>query len=433
MLLTDAKILKSPFREKSYTLRDGKGLHLYITNAKSRIWRYRYRWQGRGQTFTLGTYPRVSIVQARNIRETAREGLKKGKRPSFLEPQIAAHLPRNGCDFETIARAWYATRRDRWNEKYASDVLSVFQKDVFPEFGKTDIADVTGPVILRCLRRIQERGATERAHRVRQHLSVIFRFAVADGKASADPAAHVGDALKPIFRYRHHPAIRDLAKVREVLRDCESTPATPVVKLAMRLLALTALRPGTLKNTPWVEFRSIGSENPVWEVPALRLKLEKQNKLDPSNNFFLPLAPASVDVIKVLHGLTSWSSYAFPNQRKLHEPLTNNALNYLLNRAGYHERHVPHGWRSAFSTIMNEIFPHYRDFIDAMLTHSPKDNIEAIYNKAVYMPIRREIAAKWAEVLVDGLQPASALLSGPLRRPYQRVLAGAAERPESLV
>jgi integrase len=221
--------------------------------------------------------------------------------------------------------------------------------------------------------------------------------------------------MAPLKKGRQ-PAVTDLEGAREILRRAESTPASPVTKLALRLLALTALRPGTLITTPWSELDNIDPGEPVWVAPAERMKLRLHLKSDETRDHPIPLSWQALDAITTLHKLTGRGPLVFPNGRHAHKPMSENAIGYLLNRAGYHHRHVPHGWRATFSSIMNERFPADSRIIDLMLAHTPKDRVEGAYNRAAHLQRRRELAQIWADLLFEGLPPAEELLQGPRRR-----------------
>ncbi|CCE00584.1 conserved hypothetical protein [Bradyrhizobium sp. STM 3809] len=177
---------------------------------------------------------------------------------------------------------------------------------------------------------------------------------------------------------------------------------------------MTALRPGTLIAAPWVEFDDLDASSPIWVVPAERMKLRLQYKDDQSRDHLVPLSTQARDVLRALRPLTGRTPYLFPNQRHAHRPASENAIGYLLNRAGYHHRHVPHGWRATFSTVMNERYKHDRHIIDLMLAHVPKNAVEGAYNRAEHLDRRVELAQAWADLLMVDQMPIKDILS--LRR-----------------
>jgi len=209
------------------------------------------------------------------------------------------------------------------------------------------------------------------------------------------------------------PSLRHFCRARKLLRDAEATPAHPVTKLALRLLALTVVRPGVLRGTPWTEFPE--NADPIWRVPAERMKLKKQHKQDETREFWVPLSRQALEIIEVMRALTGRGPLVFPSARHAYRPMSENAIGYLLNRAGYHGKQVPHGWRSTFSTIMNERFVEDRAIVDLMLAHAPKDKVEGAYNRAAYMPRRVELAQIWADLLMEGMPAAAELKLGPQR------------------
>lgn len=240
----------------------------------------------------------------------------------------------------------------------------------------------------------------------------MFVFAISSGRADNDPASVVLGAMAPV-RKGKQPAITDLAAAREILARVEEEVAHPVTKLAHRLLALTTVRPGTLIGTPWQEFDEIDQGNPVWRIPAARMKLKQSKKDDEAHDHLVPLSRQALEVIATLRILTGKGPLVFPNTRHAHKPMSENAIGYLLNRAGYHSRHVPHGWRSTFSTVMNENYPADRAVIDLMLAHVPKDRVEGAYNRAQHLQRRTELAQLWADIILGGAKPTTELLKGP--------------------
>jgi integrase len=261
-------------------------------------------------------------------------------------------------------------------------------------------------MVLMVLREIEARPAPETARRVRQRISAVFVYSVALGIGETDPAAIVRGAMAPVIKTRQ-PAITDLAEARKVLAAVESQPAHPTTKLANRLLALTAVRPGELRAARWEEFEGLDGKQPLWRIPAERMKMKKE--------YLVPLSHQAVEVITATRALNGRCPLVIPSSRHAHHPLSENSIGYLLNRAGYHGRHVPHGWRATFSSTMNEAFRSDRHVIDLMLAHAPKDKTEAAYNRAIHMERRRELAQLWADMLLENAIDLPTVLIGPRR------------------
>ncbi len=406
-MLTDKKIRALAPRDKPYKAADEKGLHLLINPGGSKLWRYRYEVGGKEKTLALGAYPEVSLAEARAARDAAR-----GERRQGLDPGIQKRIRRAAGDasaeltFERAARAWHERMRSTWTPTHAGDVINSLEVHVFPALGPLPAHSITPPMVLRVVQAIEDRPAIETAHRVRQRISAVYVSLIARGEAEQDPAAVVKAALKPVEKGRQ-PAITELDELREMMARAESTPAHPVSLLGLRLLALTTLRPGELRHGSAGEIHDLDGPDPRWEVPGPRMKMGEEH--------WVPLSRQAVEVLRVLMPLSRHSPYLFPGDRHHHRPMSENALGYLLNRAGYHSRHVPHGFRASFSTIMNERFPSGRAVIDLMLAHKPKDRVEAAYNRALYWPRRRELAQAWADLLLDGFKPPAEFLRHPRR------------------
>jgi integrase len=293
-------------------------------------------------------------------------------------------------------------------------VITSLENDVFPVIGHMKPDEITAPTVLGVVRIIERRGAIDTARRVRQRMSSIFVYAIATGRGSADPAATIKEAMTPLIKGRQ-PAIINLDKAREMMRATETVPAHPVTKLALRLLAIFAVRPGTLATTPWDEWAEFSHNEALWVIPSERMKLKRQQKGREERDHIVPVPRQALDAIEVLRKLTGRGPYAFPNARFAHRHMSENAMNYLLNRAGYHSTHVPHGFRSTFSSVMNERFPQDGKVIDLMLAHTPKDKVEGAYNRALHLPRRIQLAQEWADLIMEGAPPAAELLAGPKR------------------
>ncbi|QHC36434.1 phage integrase central domain-containing protein [Komagataeibacter xylinus] len=393
-MLTDAKIRGAKPEIKAYRLPDTGGLFVHVMPSGKKVWRLRYKFQKREQLLTLGDYPTISLADARLEREAAKRILREGRNPS-LDKKIVAQAARvdPSTTFEAIAREWHDQRKVLWTPHHGAEVLRSLERHVFPALGHYPINDLTPPLVLATLRAIEESGANETAHRMRQRMSEVFVHAIASGIGSADPARIVGPALRPVV-HRHQPAITDLDQLRDLVRRAESEDAHPTTLLALRLLYLTAVRPGELRAARWDEFQDMDGDRPLWSIPAERMKMRRGH--------MVPLSRQAVATIKALRPFSAQWPHLFPNTRRPVTIMSGNALGYLLNRAGFYQQHVPHGFRASFSTIMNERRPADRQIIDIMLAHAPKDKVEMAYNRALYMERRRVLAQEWADLVSEG-------------------------------
>lgn len=426
-MLNDAKVRAAKPRQRPYKLTDSHRLYLLVKPNGSKLWKWNYTYDGKQKTMAFGAYPMVSILQARAKRNEARVQLDEGHDPSVVKKlKRQANVAAGRNTFERVARQWHEMNRTQWAKVHAADILRSLERDVFPMIGDLPIATLTPPKIMDVLRAIEDRGAIETAKRVRQRISAVFVYAIAEGTAQADPAEKLGAALKPLRKGRQ-PAIITLPRLQKMIRDAEEDYARPVTRLALRFLALTAVRPSELRGASWNEFEDLNESKPLWRIPSSRMKGDLDRKEEVGGDHLVPLARQSIEVLRVLWPLTGGGQLVFPSNRHTHRPMSENAIGYLLNRAGYHGHHVPHGFRAAFSTIMNEWAERYgkqhdRLVIDLMLAHVPKQKVEGVYNRAAYLPRRRELVQIWANLLSDGLAAPTSLMERPAK------LAGASFR-----
>lgn len=406
MALSEAQIRQAKPGASAYRLVDGRGLGLVVTPSGGKLWRLRYRFNGAEKLLSLGAYPSIGLKAAREAAEAARALLAGGQDPSTQKRlQRLAGAAAAGATLEAIGRDWHQRQQSRWTDRHAKDVLTSLERDVFPQLGRVPIGALTAPALLGVLRQIEARGSIETAARVRQRIEAIFDYAQALDIVKDNPAKTVAGALLPVRRGKQ-PAIVDLAGARDVLSAAEQVAAHPVTRLALRFLALTVVRPGELRGAEWSEIETAG-RSPQWLIPAARMKMRRDH--------IVPLSRQAIAVLEALRPISGYGALVFPSTRHAHRPLSENAIGYLLNRAGFHQRHVPHGWRATFSTVMNERFRDDRAVIDLMLAHATGDKTEAAYNRALHLQRRRELAQIWADLLCDGLPAPAQIVARPRR------------------
>lgn len=420
-MLTDVQIKKAKGAEKPYKLADSGGLFLLVSTTGNRSWRMKYRFGGKEKLLTFGRYPDVSLIKAREEREKAKATLRDGRDPSIVKKQDAAARTLGATNtFEACARAWFDLNKPRWSAVHAGNVIESMEADLFPAIGAMPVKDVTEAILLDALRKVEQRGAIETAHRLRQRASGVFAYAAAGGLRTGDPAAVVKSLLKPKPKASKQPALTDLAECRQLIGDVEAERASPITKLANRLIALTAVRSAVQRHARWSEFEGLDGANPIWRVPPGTMKLALKLKDDITFEHIVPLSRQAVEVIEAVRPLTGHLPYLFPNDRHAHRPMSENAVRALIIRANegiYRHRHCPHGWRSSFSSLMNEWRrregrPDDREVINLMLAHVAEDKVEGAYNRAAHMERRRELAQIWADMILEGSAPADALLEG---------------------
>jgi integrase len=387
-MLTNAAVKAARSQSRAYKMFDERGLYLFIAPSGLRAWRLKYRFEGREKLLSIGRWPELQLADARVRADEARALLAQGE-----DPAIAAKTPAAIVTFESVARDWHALQVEHWTDRHAADVLASLARDILPEFGAEPIEGISTPMVLRALRLVEARGAIETARRLRQRISAVFAFGISEGLVDKDPAAIIARALKPKGREGRQPALLDLDQARALLAAADRAGGPPTVRLASRFLALTAVRMGGLLGARWDEMEDIDGAAPLWRIPAARMKIKMAKKGDPTFDHLVPLAPAAVAILRAVreNGYDTHSGLVFP--------MTAAAIGALYARAGYAGRHVPHGWRATFSTILNERFPEERATIDRALAHVPKDKVEAAYNRAQQLERRRRLYGRWADLL----------------------------------
>ena len=417
-MLTEVQCKSARGADKPQKLADAQGLHLYITPAGHKSWRYKYRFGGKERRIVFGSYPELSLRKARELRDDARRELREGRDPGEEYRRRAARRSA-GVElhrtFEAVARRWHELQSPQWKPRHSEDVLGSLEKQVFPKIGPQDINELTPAHIRELLQTVQAGGAIETAHRIRQRISAVFRFAMGSGLSEMDPAAAIGSALRPVIRGKQ-PALLKLDEARAFLRAFEAEPVHITTKLASRLLALTAARPGTIQMAEPGEFEDLDGSQPLWRIPAEKMKLQRAQSELTEFEFVIPLSQQAVEVVKTAKVFARNRKYLFPSARHSHRPITDNALNTAYRRVqGFAGRHVPHGWRATFSTVMNERAiaqekPGDRAIIDLMLAHQ-SNSVESRYNRAAYMPRRRKLAQDWADMLLKDFDPPDTFLA----------------------
>lgn len=389
--LTDTAIRGVKPASKPQKLFDGNGLFLFIAPSGAKSWRVKYRFQGREKLLTLGTYPQLSLKEAREACAAAKKQLSGGTDPS-AEKKLKARSAQNS--FEAVAREWHANQTPGWTARYAEDVLERIGKNIFPYLGSRPIADITPPELLSLLRKIEARGAIDQAHRVLGICSLIFRYAIATGRAERDTAADLRGALKTRV-VTPRAAITEPEAIGGLLRAIDDFPGTFTVKAGLQLLALTFLRPSEVRLGEWSE---IDFEEKIWRIPAKRMKM----RLD----HMVPLSSQSWEILRGLHEVSGDGRLMFPGLRSPDKAISDAAFIAALRRMGYpKEEMCAHGFRAMASTLLNEQ-GYSADVIEKQLAHNPREKIRGIYNRAEYLPERRKMMQEWADYL-DGLRAAT--------------------------
>jgi integrase len=394
MPLTDIACRKAttpPGERKQYKLSDGEGLYLLVTKkGDGRYWRLDYRFGGKHKTIALGVYPAVSLAQARERRASARRLLANGVDPATERQREKTAVAVAGVTFESVAREWFENARPAWDEGHAGRVLRKLERDIFPAFGHRVIGAIEPPDILAALRKVEARGAIDVTKRTRQYVGAIFRYAIATGRATRDPAADIRDALKAAPRVKHRARV-DEKDLPDFLKRLDAYDGDEQTQLGIWLVLLTLLRTNEVRFGSWAEIENLDGDEPVWRIPAERMKMHRDH--------LVPLAPRTAEVLRRLRVLARGRPWILPAPTKT-GVMSENTMLFALYRMGYRSRLTIHGLRGTGSTILNE-----RDFspdwIEMQLAHAPKNAVRSAYNAARWLPQRRKMLEWWADYLVD--------------------------------
>lgn len=386
--LTDVKVKEAKPREKAYRLSDERGMYLEVSPSGSRWWRLKYRYGGKEKRLALGVYPDVSLKAARGKRDAARQLLSDGVDPGQHRKEVtAAKVLAAENSFEAVALEWLVKNAAAWTPDHAEKIRRRLQRDLFPWIGKRPVSELTPTELLATLRRIENRGRIETAHRALQNVSQVFRYAVATGRAASDPSRDLRGALPPV-KPKHHPSITDAKGVAELLRDLDGYKGNFITACALRLAPLLFVRPGELRKAEWTEFDLEAAE---WRIPAPKMKARVQH--------IVPLASQAVAVLRELQAVSGRSRFVFPGLRSAQRPMSENTVNAALRRMGYErDQMTGHGFRSIASTMLNEQGWN-RDAIERQLAHGERDPVRAAYNYAEHLHDRRRMMQAWADHL----------------------------------
>ena len=395
MPLTDTAIKALKPKSKSYREFDSGGLYLEIAPSGGKWWRLKYRFQGKEKRISLGVYPAIGLKDARARRDEAKELLAKGVDPGERKKEEKAAVEAATLDasltFEVVAREWYAKKTVALTSGYRKQLLSRLETLLFPYIGEIRLSALEPADILKAIRHTEKRGHIETAHRLAQIAGQICRYARLAGYVKHDIVSRLSEALPPV-QTKHFAAITDPVEIGHLLRAIDEYQGDVSVSYALRIIPYVFVRSGELRAAEWDEINLDASE---WVIPAGRMKMRRPH--------IVPLAPQVVQRFTELKAITGMGRYLFPSPFSAGRCISDVGLLNALRRMGYSKGTMTiHGFRSMASTLLNE--QGYRpDVIEAQLSHGDKNLIRAAYNRAEYLPERRQMLEEWANYL-DGLR-----------------------------
>ena len=397
-MLTDAQCRNAvcPPERKQARFTDAGGMYLQVSPAGSKRWFLKYRVAGAEKQLALGSYPDVSLTNARKARDAAKLQKATGADPVQVRKveKLKALTPA-GDTFKATALEWYEMKLDSWSSHYAIREKRNLEKDLFPYFATRRIGDIEPIELLAAVRQVEERGALDVAHRVLATAGQVWRYAVATGRAARDVSADIKGALKP-HHGKHFAAITDPVQLGALIRVIRGYQGGPIVRAALQLAPMLFQRPGELRAAAWAEF---DLEAAMWTIPAVRMKRRVEGKKN-GDPHLVPLPHQAVALLRKLQPLTGNGTLLFPGERSHDRPISDNTLRAALLTLGYGpDKQSVHGFRATARTMLAEIHDVDPLVIEAQLAHAVKDANGRAYNRTSYMQHRATMMQRWADYL----------------------------------
>ncbi|MCB0713825.1 MAG: tyrosine-type recombinase/integrase [Ignavibacteriae bacterium] len=389
MTLTHLICKNSKPKESPYKMFDGGGLYLLVNPNGNKHWRLKYRYYGKEKLLSIGPYPLISLIEAREARDKAKKLLLDGTDPGLEKRRSKQKGARNAENtFEAVAREWHERRKHTWKGRYRQEILRRLEQDVFPEIGFYPITEIDAPLLLDVMRKIEARGALEVAKKQLQKCGEIFRYAIACGKAVRDPAADIKGALTPIIT-KHYAAIES-DELPALIQAIERNDARLYhsTRNALKLIMLTFVRTSELINARWVEF---DFEQAEWIVPAERMKMGREH--------CVPLARQVMEILENQKEISGQSPLVFPSSVSAKKSMSNNTILGALKRLGYHKRMTGHGFRALAMSTIKEKLGYRHEVVDRQLAHVPRSKIDQAYDRAQFLEERKVMMQDWADYI----------------------------------
>jgi len=401
-MLSDVRVRNAKSGERPIKLSDAGGLHLLVQPHGSKLWRMAYRFDGKQRTLALGMYPIVTLQEAREQRDGAKRLLAKGIDPSARR-RLDKQTTTTSNTFKSVAEEVLEKLEKEGRAPRTLEKLHWLLDFAYPSIGELRIAEITAPELLSVLRKVEARGRYETARRLRSTCGMVFRYAIATGRAERDPSADLRGALTAP-RVKHRSAIVDPTAIGALLRAIEGFDGQPTTKAALHLAPLVFVRPGELRYAEWVEINFAAGE---WRISAAKMKMRRVHRV--------PLSRQALEIIRELQAISGGGRWLFPSIRSVTRPISENTLNAALRQLGYGpEQMTTHGFRAMASTRLNEIGRWNPDAIERQLAHQEADDVRRAYiHAAEYWPERVKMMQAWADYL-DELRDGGKVL--PLAR-----------------
>lgn len=396
--LTDTKIKTAKAKEKDYKLFDGGGLFLLVTKRNTKLWRLKYKFDGKEKLLALGAYPEISLSKARELREANKKLLADGINPNTAKQEVKEQHHKEDTKhlhtFKAIALQRLEKIKEDISEPHYKGTLRGFINDTFPYIGDKYIDDITAQDIIALLRKMMERDVRNSTEKVYQQIGKTFKWAIANSLAKRNPASDI--EISEIIgksKEKHYPTITDDTGIKNLLISIKEYGGELSTKYALIMLAYTFVRPTNIRLALWEE---IDFKNKQWVIPAKKMKTDDE--------FIVPLSSTVLNLLKDIKLYAGDSPYLFPSTKSKTTPLSDGALLGAVRRMGYTKNEfTPHGFRAMFSTIAHEKSHFKYDVIETQLAHSVGNSVSQAYNRAKYLDERVELMQWWSNYL-DNIQ-----------------------------
>lgn len=384
-MLTVKQIDAARPAEKPYRLADAGGLFLYVPPSGKKVWRMRYRFDGKEKTLVIGPYPEISLTEARAKQSEAKMKLLAGVDPAEQKQAIKKKEKEELADtFGEIFREWHAHKSKVWSKGYADEMMSMFSDDILPIIGHLKMDDVEPMVLLKVIRLFEDRGAMERADKARRRCGEVFSYAIVTGRARYNPSRDLSGAMRG-YRKKNYPFL-PMHRIHEFQNALNAYSGWIVTKIATQILHYTAMRTIELRSLVWA---GIDYENRLISVDPEVMKGRKLH--------VIPMSEQVIELFRFLQNITGQYELCFPGRNDRKKPISENAILGVIRNIGYEGQTSGHGFRHQFSTVLNE--KHWNsDAIEMQLAHV-SGGTRSVYNHAAYLDTRREMMQFWADWL----------------------------------
>jgi integrase len=395
--LTELSIKQAKPKKKQYKLTDGEGMYLRVYPNGSKYWQLQFWFEGKQKILSFGVWPDISLKEARDKRFVAKKIIKEGINPIEEKKEILKshnfiqeeEKLRETTTFNMVAKEWFSRQSLQWTERHSRGVLSSLNMHVYPDLGEMPISSILKQDIISTLRKLEAEGKNETCYRIRQKIEAIFSYAEVEGHCTGNPAKGLQQILtKPQPKSQNSLPISALPEFLEKM--IADKAAIPTTVLAMKFIILTFVRTQELRFADWKEF-VIDSSEPLWVIPADRMKMRKIHHV--------PLSRQAVNILNEMQKYSGKEGYVFPQYYNSKKAMSENTLLYFSNRLGYSGRHTIHGFRSVASTVLNESRKWHPDVIERQLAHQESNKVRKAYNRAEHLDERRKMMEWWSDYI----------------------------------